>query len=148
MGLTPGVRALCRKLCRHWTRGGSGRQQRGGAVSASRSRCHVISLTTHPHCHKWLQDICIVLPHPTDTNPRNQELKWMFAPLSVTYFVTGTSQGWTALVFLSLLGLHHGLLWPSLLHPPTTPRSSCFHAALTSCLHCCSQPHYLVKHCQ
>lgn len=107
-----------------------------------------MSLTAHPHCHKWLQDICIILPHPMHTNPRNQELKWIFAPLSVTCFVTGTSRWWTALIFLSLLGLHDDLLWPSLLQPPTTPRSSCFHAALTSCLHCCSQPQYLVKYCQ
>lgn len=91
------------------TWGGSGRGQRGGAVSTSRSRRHVKSFTTHPHCHKWLQDICIVLPHPVEINPRNQELKWMFAPLSVTYFVTGTSRCWAALVFLSLPGLHDGL---------------------------------------
>lgn len=104
-----------------------------------------MGLSTHPHCHKWLQDICIVLPHPVDTNPRNQELKWMFAPLSVTCFVTGTSHWWTALILLSLLGLHDGLLWPSLLHAPTLLEAP---AALTSCLHCCSQSHYLVKHCQ
>lgn len=104
------------------TWGGSGRGQREGAVSAFWSRHHVMSLTAQPHCHKWLQDICIILPHPVHTNPRNQELKWIFAPLSVTCFVTGTSRWWTALIFLSLLGLRDGLLWPSLLQPPTTPK--------------------------
>lgn len=141
MSLTP------EKLCTG-TWGGNGRGQREGAVSAFWSRHHVMSLTAHPHRHKWLQDICIIRPHLVHTNPRNQELKWIFVPLSVTCFVTGTSRWWTALIFLSLLGLRDGLLWPSLLQPPTTPRSSCFHAALTSCLHCCSQPQYVVKYCQ
>lgn len=148
MGLTPGVRALCRKLCKHWNMGWKWKR-------AERRRC--LRFQVQAPCDGPLHT-----PPLPQVTPRH--LHRTSSPCGHKSQEPGAKMNVCSLVCHVFGHRHKSLMnrshisfltgsprWsPVTISTPCThaPRSFSFHAALTSCLQCCSQSHYLVKHCQ